>query len=95
MQTLQNFIIIVEYIVKKRGTDQSEMFVREKQYDFTNDSGLFIPSDTIRKVLNAAGHYFRANGSSLVVSTALRFKLVKKMVHATKKKKKNPQKTII
>ena len=54
----------------------------------------FTPLDTIRKVLNAARHSFRANASSLVVSTALSFKLVKKMIHATKKKK-NPQKTII
>ena len=43
----------------------------------------FTPSDTIRKVLNAAGHSFRANATSLIVSTALRFKLAKKMIHAT------------
>ena len=35
--------------------DQSEIFIREKQYDFTTDSGLFTPSDTIRKVLNVMG----------------------------------------
>ena len=63
--------------------NQSEIFMGEKQYDSTTDSGLFTPSDTIRKVLNAAGHSFRANASSLVVSTALHFKLVKKMIHAT------------
>ena len=66
-----------KYIVKKRGTNQSEIFIGEKQYDSTTDSGLFTPSDTIRKVLNAAGHSYRAN--------ALRFKLVKKMIYATKK----------
>ena len=43
-------------------------------------------ADNLRKVLNAARHSFRANASSLVVSTALRFKLVKKMIHATIKK---------
>ena len=68
-----------KYIVKKRGMNQSEIFIGGKQYDSTTDSGLFTLSDTIRKVLNAA---FRANASSLVVSTALRFKLVKKMIHA-------------
>ena len=78
-----------KYIVKKRGLNQSEIFIGEKQYDSTTDSGLFTPSDTIRKVLNAARHSFRANASSLVVSTALPFKLVKKMIHATTKK---PQK---
>ena len=64
--------------------NQSEIFIGEKQYDSTTDSGLFTPSDTIRKVLNAAGHSSQANDSSLVVSTALHFKLVKKMIHATK-----------
>ena len=88
MLPLQNFTIKGKYIVKKRGTNQSEIFIGEKQYDSTTDSDLFTPSDTIRKVLNAAGHSFRANASSLVVSTALSFKLVKKMIHATKKKKK-------
>ena len=80
------------YILKERGTNQCEIFIGEKQYDSTTDSGLFTPSDTIRKVLNAAGHSFRTNASSLVVSAALCFKLVKKMIHATKKpphKKKN------
>ena len=86
MLPLQNFTIKGKYIVKKRGTNQSEIFIGEKQYDSTTDSDLFTPSDTIRKVLNAAGHSFRANASSLVVSTALSFKLVKKMIHATKKK---------
>ena len=62
--------MIVKYIVKKRGTDPSEMFIREKQYDTTTYNGLLTPSDTIRKVLNAARHYFRANASSLLVSTA-------------------------
>ena len=68
--------------------NQSEIFIGGKQYDSTTDSGLFTLSDTIRKVLNAA---FRANASSLVVSTALRFKLVKKMIHATKKKNHKKQ----
>ena len=81
-----------KYIVKKRGTNQSEIFIGEKQYDSTTEGGLFTPSDTIRKVLYAARHAFRANASSLVVLTALRFKLVKKMIHATIK---NPQKPII
>ena len=54
----------------------------------TTDSGLFTPADTLRKVLNAAEHSFRANASSVVISTALRFKHVKKMIHATHKKKK-------
>ena len=63
------------------------MFIREKQYDSTTDSGLFTPADTLRKVLHAAEHSFRANASSLVISTALRFKLVKKMTHATKRTK--------
>ena len=40
---------------------------------------------TLRKVLKAAEHSFRENASSLVISTALRFKLVKKMINATKK----------
>ena len=40
----------------------------------------FTPSDAIRKVLNAAEHSFRANATSLVVSTALRFKLAKRMI---------------
>ena len=71
------------YILKERGTNQREIFTGEKEYDSTTDSGLFTPSDTTRKVLNAAGHSFRANASSFVVSTALRFKLVKKMIHAT------------
>ena len=75
-----------KYIVKKRGSNQSEIFIGEKQYDSTTEGGLFTPSDTIRKVLNAARHSFRANASSLVVSTALRFKLVKKMIHVTIKK---------
>ena len=73
--------------------NQSEIFIGEKQYDSTTNSGLFTPSDTIKKVLNAARHSLRANASSLVVSTALRFKLVKKMISATKTKKS--QKTII
>ena len=72
----------VKYIANERGSDQNEIFIREKQYDATTDSGLFTPSDTTRKVLNS----FRANALYLVVSTALRFKLVKKMIHATKKK---------
>ena len=71
-------------LVKERGADQSEIFIQEKQYDSTTDSGLFTPSDILKKVLNAAEHSFRANASSLVVSTSLRFKLVKKMIHATK-----------
>ena len=75
-----------KYIVKERGTNQSEIFIGEKQYDSTTDSDLFTPSDTIRKVLNAARHSFRANASSLFVSTALSFKLAKKMIHATKTK---------
>ena len=62
---------------------QSEIFIREKQYDSTSDSGLFTLSATLRKVLNAAEHSFRANAVSLLVSTALRFSLVKKMTHAT------------
>ena len=71
--------------------NQSEILIGEKQYDSTTNSGLFTPSETIRKVLNAARHSFRANASSLVVSTALRFKLVKKMIHATKE---NPHKKL-
>ena len=55
----------------------------------TTDSGLFTPADTLRKVLNAAEHSFRVNASSVVISTALRFKHVKKMIHATHTKKKN------
>ena len=54
----------------------------------------YLHHQMIRKVLNAAGHSFRANASSLVVSTALRFKLVKKMIHPTtpQKKKQNKKK---
>ena len=73
-------------LVLEMDTYQSEIFIREKQYDSTTDSGLFTPADTLRKVLHAAEHSFRANASSLVISTALRFKLVKKMTHATKRK---------
>ena len=47
-----------KYIVKKRSMNQSEIFIGEKQYDSTTDSGLFTPSDTIRKVFNAARHSF-------------------------------------
>ena len=71
-------------LVKERGADQSEILTREKQYDSTTYIGLFTPSDTFRKVLNRAEHSFRAKASSLAVSTALRFKLVKRMIHATK-----------
>ena len=53
--------------------------------DSTADSGLFTPADTLRKVINAAEHSFRANASSLLISTALRFKLVKNVIHVTKK----------
>ena len=77
--------------VKKRDTDQSEILIREKQYDSTADSGLFTPADTLRKVLNAAEHSYRAHASSLLTSTALRFKLVKNMIHATKKKQQQQQ----
>ena len=52
-------------------------------------------ADTLRKVLKAAEHSFRANASSLVISTALRFKLVKKMINATKKQKQLKKKTTI
>ena len=61
------------------------IFIREKQYDSTTDSGLFTPADTLRKVLEAAEYSFRKNASSLVISTALRFKPVKKMINYTKK----------
>ena len=45
-----------------------------------------VAADTLRKVLHAAEHSFRANASFLVISAALRFKLVKKMIDATKQK---------
>ena len=97
--TIANLYHRGRYIVKERGANQSEIFIGEIQYDSTTDSGLFTPSETIRKVLNAAERSFPANASSLVVSTALRFKLVKKMIHATKhpppkKKKKKIKKKI-
>ena len=74
--------------------NQSEIFIGEKEYDPTTDSGLFTPSNTIRKVLNAARHSFRANASSVVVSTALRFKLVKQEDDPCNQRK-TPQKTIL
>ena len=75
----------VNYIAEERGTDQIEIFFREKQYDSITDSGLFTLSDATRRVLNAASILSEQNASSLVVSIALQFKLVKKMIHATKK----------
>ena len=42
-------------LLKERDT---EIFIREKQYDSTTDRGLFTPADTLRKVLNAAEHFF-------------------------------------
>ena len=62
-------------------------YLFEKNNMNTADTGLFTPADTLRKVPNAAEHSFRTNASSLVISTALRFKHVKKMIHATHKKK--------
>ena len=64
----------------------------KNNYDSTTDNGLFTPEGTLRKVLNAAEHSFRANAPSLFISTALRFKHVKKMIHATKKKKNKKKK---
>ena len=81
-------------LVKERDTDQSEVYSFEKkQYDSATDSGLFTRADTLRKVFKAAEHSIRENASSLVISTALRFKLVKKMINAALKKKKK-KKTI-
>ena len=42
-------------LLKERDT---EIFIREKEYDSTTDRGLFTPADTLRKVLNAAEHFF-------------------------------------
>ena len=76
--------------------DQSEIFIREKQYDFTTDSGLFTPPDTIRKVLNVIGILSEQMDHLWLFQNSIAFKLVKKMIHATtpppppppKKKKK-------
>ena len=90
--TIAKLYYKVKYIAKERGMDLSEIFIREKQYDFTTDSGLFTPPDTIRKVLNVIGILSEQMDHLWLFQNSIAFKLVKKMIHATtpppKKKKK-------
>ena len=86
--TIAKLYYKVKHIAKERGMDQSEIFIREKQYDFTTDSGLFTPPDTIRKVLNVIGILSEQMDHLWLFQNSIAFKLVKKMIHATTPPKK-------
>ena len=59
------------------------MFIMEKQYNPQGDQGLTTPSLSLTSVLRDAEKCFRQSIASHLVTTAVRYKLVMKMVQAT------------
>ena len=78
-------------VVKEIDTDQSELFIREKQYDSKPTVAYLHQQIPLEKFSTQLSILCEQMHHLLVISTALRFKLVKKMIHATK----NLPKTII
>ncbi|GFO35632.1 hypothetical protein PoB_006213700 [Plakobranchus ocellatus] len=60
-------------------TQPSHTFLIAKQYSGCLHKGLLAPSAKLKKVLEVAENVFRANAASFLVSTSLRYKLVRRM----------------
>ena len=77
-----------KYIVKERGMNQSEIFIGEKQYDSTTDSGLFTPSgkfSTQLDILSEQMHHLWLFQQLCISSLSRRWSMLPKKTH----KKKN------
>lgn len=63
--------------------DTEQIFLNEKQFSHIFSGGLTAPSHALQKMLETAEKMFRDSISSLMITSGIRFKLLKRMVEAT------------
>ncbi|KAK3801951.1 hypothetical protein RRG08_064545 [Elysia crispata] len=71
-------------LIQESHVTDSSFFLSVKQYRHLQEGGLTMPSPALQHCLQTAEIAFRDAINSLRVSTGVRFRLVKKMVEATK-----------